>query len=392
MQKKVYLDNAATTMVCEEALEAMVEAYRRGLGNSSSVHAFGQEARNLLEDCRERFAACIGARPGEIIFTGGGTESDNLALRGIALARRKEGNHIITSAVEHHAVLHCCEALEKEGFRVTYLPVDGDGVVDLDALERALDDETILVSVMLANNETGTLQPLEKIVETASGRGVPVHTDAVQAVGKIPLDVRELGVDLLSVSGHKFHGPKGVGALYVREGLEIMPIMQGGHHEKGLRPGTVNYPAVAGMTRALELALREREEAVSRWISLKRTLVEVMEERIEGVVVNGDVGKTLPNILNVGFPGADGESLLLALDMRGIAVSTGSACTSGAPEPSHVLLAMGVRPEVARCSLRFSMGWTTTGEEVEYVLDVLPGVVRRIREVSPLGAGLEGSR
>lgn len=382
MKRLIYLDNSATTPIREEALRTMVETYREAFGNSSSVHLFGQNARRILEDAREEFAYCIGAQPEEIVFTSGGMESDNLAIRGVALAARRIGNHIITSQTEHHAVLHCCQALEKEGFKVTYLPVNEQGLVDLDLLRESIREETILITIMTANNETGVLQPISEISRLAREKGVVFHTDAVQAAGKIPLDVDELGADLVSFSGHKFYGPKGVGALFIRKGTPIQPIMQGGHHETGMRPGTVNVPGIAGMTRALSATVAELEETAPRLRKLTEMLATGIMERIPGVYRNGCAESSLPNVLNLSFEGADGESLLLGLDMEGVAVSTGSACTSGSVEPSHVLLAMGVPARLAQCSLRFSLGRENTEEEIAYVLEVLPGIVERIRRIS----------
>ncbi|MEJ5185848.1 MAG: cysteine desulfurase NifS [Candidatus Geothermincolales bacterium] len=385
--RRVYLDNAATTQVRQEALEEMVAVYRDLFGNSASVHSFGQEARRRLEKARAEVAEVLGADPEEIVFTSGGTESDNLAIQGVARALRERGRHIITSAVEHHAVLHCCQALEREGYEVTYLPVDRHGRVDPEEVERSIRRDTVLLSVMLANNETGVMQPVEEIARIGRERGIPVHTDAVQALGKVPVDVNRLGVDLLSVSGHKFHGPKGVGALYVRRGTALEPILHGGGHERGLRPGTVNVPAIAAMARALSLAVSEMEEAAERMRSLREKLIRGIAERIDGIKVNGPLPEepvpSLPNIVNVSFLGAEGEALLMALDMEGIAVSTGSACSSGDIEPSHVLMAMGIPPEVARCGIRFSLSRYTTEEEIELVIEVLPRLVERIRSISP---------
>jgi len=393
MTEGIYLDNSATTPIREEALEAMAAVYRDCFGNSSSVHSFGQAARKALEDAREEFAACIGAQAEEIVFTSGGTESDNLAIRGAALAARDRGDHIVTCATEHHAVLHCCRALEREGFRVTYLPVDQEGLVDLEGFREALGERTILASIMLANNETGVLQPVREMSRIARERGVLFHCDAVQAAGKVDLDARDLGVDMLAFSGHKFCGPKGVGALYVRKGTEIVPIMQGGHHEYGLRPGTVNVPAIVAMARALRLATLELEETSARLRELRERLAAGITGRIGGVRRNGSAKHTLPNVLNLSFEGAEGEALLLALDMAGVAVSTGSACTSGEVEPSHVLLAMGIPPRVAQCSLRFSLGRHNRVEEIDHVVDILPTMVERIREVAEVrvraGARLE---
>ena len=361
MRKGIYLDNSATTPIREEALDAMVAAYRDVFGNSSSVHTFGQAARKALEDAREEFAACMGADAQEIIFNSGGTESDNLAIRGAAMAARDKGDHIVTCVTEHHAVLHCCQAMEREGFRVTYLPVDGSGSIDLNELRETLDESTILVSIMLANNETGALQPVREISRIAHERGILVHSDAVQAAGKIGLDVGEIGADLLSFSGHKFYGPKGVGALFVKNGTEIIPQLQGGHHERGLRPGTMNVPGIVGMSRALSLATQELDETGKYLAGLRDALAVGIMNRIEGVRRNGAGENSLPNILNLSFEGAEGEALLLNLDMMGVAVSTGSACTSGAVEPSHVLLAMGIPARAAQCSLRFHWDGPTAG-------------------------------
>jgi len=382
MGKPIYLDNSATTPIRNEALEAMIDTYTNVFGNSSSVHAFGQAARKTLEDAREEFADCIGAEAEEVIFTSGGTESDNLAIRGAAMAARNKGNHIITSGTEHHAVLHCCQALEREGFRVTYLPVDSGGIIDLDGLRDTLDEHAILISIMLANNETGTLQPVEEIGRIARERGIIVHSDVVQAAGKMPLDVKDLGVDLLSFSGHKFYGPKGVGALYIRKGTDVIPQLHGGRHERGLRPGTMNIPGIVGMTRALKLATEELEGTRKYLGELKERLAAGIMESIDRVHRNGGIEHSLPNILNMSFEDADGESLLLNLDTMGVAVSTGSACASGSTEPSHVLLAMGIQPRLAQCSLRFSLGRANRREEIDYLINILPEIVKRIRDVA----------
>ena len=304
MRSQIYLDNSATTAIREEALEAMVCTYRDCFGNSSSVHAFGQTARKALEDARKEFASCMGAKAEEIVFTSGGTESDHLAIRGAAMAHRAMGNHIITCATEHHAVLYTCQALERDGFRVTYLPVDGGGTIILDRLREAIGGDTILVSIMLANNETGALQPLGEISRIARERGIIVHSDAVQAAGKMPLDVQDIGADLLSFSGHKFYGPKGVGALYIRNGTAILPQLQGGHHEGGMRPGTMNVPGIVGMSTALRLAIGELEEMRSYLGKLRDRLAAGIMQRIEGVRRNGGSENSLPNILNLSFEGA----------------------------------------------------------------------------------------
>ncbi len=378
----IYLDHAAATPLRREVLETLREAQETLFGNASSIHTAGQQAKRMLEDSREQVAASIGADPVEIVFTSGGTESDNLALRGTARALRRKGDHIITSSIEHHAVLNCCKSLESEGFRLSYIPVDPSGVLNVQSLLRELRPETILISVMLANNETGTLQPVSEIGKIARERGIVIHTDAVQAVGKIPVDVNDLGVDLLSLSAHKVYGPKGVGALYIRKGTPIEPILFGGHHERGMRPGTENVPGIAAFAAALRLATEELEETRCRLRKLRDRLWTGISERIDLVRRNGSPERTLPNILNVSFDGIEGESLLLNLDLLGIAVSTGSACTSGSTEPSHVLLAMGIPPRTAEGGIRFSLGRDNTESQIDKVLEVLPEVVNRLRQVS----------
>ncbi len=381
---KVYLDHNATSPVAEEVLEAMVECYRKIPGNASSVHSFGREARDAVEGAREKVARLIGADPQEIVFTSGGTESDNTAIKGVCSALRERGNHIITSAVEHHAVLNTCDYMKRKGFEVTVLPVDEYGMVSPQAVEDAITDKTILVSIMHANNEVGTIQPIEEISRITSKHGIVFHTDAVQSVGKIPVNVDELGVDLLSLSAHKFYGPKGVGALYVRKGTRMHPLLHGGHHENNRRAGTENVQGIVGLGAAAELAMREMEEESRLLSELRDMLQEGLTSRIESVHVMGHPEKRLPNTLNVCIEYVEGESIVLGLDIEGIAVSTGSACTSGSLEPSHVLSAMGVPPELAQGSLRFSFGRNNTREDVEKVLEVLPSIVRRLRDMSPL--------
>ena len=385
-RKQIYLDHSATTPVRPEVLETMLPYFSKTFGNASSVHKAGQKAKRALEIARDLVATCIEADPKEICFTSGGTESDNLAIKGVAYARRNRGRHLITSAVEHHAVLNCCKSLEDEGYEVTYLPVDRFGVVDLAALEEAIRPETILVSVMLANNETGTLQPIAEVSKLTREKGIALHTDAVQAAGKVPLDVRELGVDLLSMSGHKIGGPKGVGVLYVRKGVKIRPLIHGGHHERQRRPGTENIPAIVGFAKALGLATRELAEAAPRLASLRDRLQEGIRRRVPQVHLNGHPEQRLPNLLNLSFEGVEGESLLLSLDMKGIAVSTGSACTSGTLEPSHVLHAMGTDGVLAHGSIRFSLGRDNTEAEIAEVVEALAVAVERLREMSPLYA------
>jgi len=378
------MDHSATTPTRPEVAHVISQYLEGTFGNASSVHAFGREARKAVEGARERIAACIGAAPQEIIFTGCGTESDNLAITGAARANRKRGKHVITSAIEHHAVLHTCQALEKQGFELTVLPVDKDGLVDPDELRRALRSDTSLVTIMLANNEVGVLEPIAELAALAREAGAHFHTDAVQAAGKVPVNVDELGVDLLTISAHKFYGPKGVGALYRRQGTRLAALMHGGHHESGLRPGTENVPGVMGMAMALELARAELPRERERLAGLRDRLQEGILERIPDVVVNGHPTLRLPHMLNVSITGVEGESLLLGLDAHGVAVSTGSACTSGSLKPSHVLTALGLKPWVAHASLRFSLGRVNTQDDVDYVLEVLPPVAERLRAMSPV--------
>ena len=384
MSRRVYMDHSATTPVRCEVLEAMLPYFDRTFGNASSVHTFGQEGRKAVEDAREKVAYLIGAQPEEIIFTGGGTESDNMAVVGAADANRKRGKHIVTSAIEHHAVLSTCRALGKEGFELTVVGVDENGLVAPDELSKALRPDTTLVSIMPANNEVGVIEPVAELAAAAHEAGAFFHTDAVQAAGKIPVNVDALGVDLLSISAHKFHGPKGVGALYRRKGTRLRPLMQGGHHERKMRPGTENVPGIVGMATALELACVEMPQEAKRLAKLRDRLQNGIQERIDDVCVNGHPTQRLPHLLNMSIIGVEGESMLLAMDAHGIAAATGSACTSGSLEPSHVLLAMGVPPEVAHGSLRFSLGRMNTEEDVDWVLEVLPGVVERLREMSPI--------
>ena len=378
--RAVYLDHSATTPIREEVAEAMLPYVSEVFGNPSSIHTPGQRARKAVENARRGVAGILGAESGEVIFTSGGTESDNLAIKGVAYAGQGKGRHIVTSSIEHSAVLNCCQHLETEGYEVTYLPVDLHGLVAPDSVRDALKSETVLVSIMLANSEVGTIQPLKEIGDITRARGIPLHTDAVQAVGKIPVRADDLNIDLLSLSGHKIYGPKGIGTLYVRKGTPMVPLTHGGHHEMGIRPGTENVAALVGLTKAMELAEQEREGFFESMKTLRDMLERGINEKIEDIRFNGHPDKRLPNILNVSFEHIDGESLLLSLDMKGIAVSTGSACSSGSPEPSHVLIAMGANPDVAQGSLRFSLGWLNDKEDISYVLDVLPDVVATLRE------------
>ena len=349
----IYLDHAATTPVRQEVLDAMMPYFSEYFGNASSIHQAGQKAKKALEDARETVAGCIGAEPREIYFTSGGTESNNLAVKGILRANREKGRHLITSEIEHLAVLKCCRSMEDEGFRVTYLPVDTYGVVDLKALEGALGADTVLVSVMLGNNETGTIQPISEISNITGEKGILLHSDAVQAIGKIRVDVDTLGVDLLSIAGHKIYGPKGIGALYVRGGTTFASLFHGGAHERMKRPGTENVAFIVGFAEALKLAKAEMGTLWERVGELRNSLERRIKERIGRTHLNGHPTQRLPHILNMGFEAVDGESLLLTLDLEGIALSMGAACASGASEPSHVLQAMGIEPSIARAACGF---------------------------------------
>jgi len=386
---RVYLDNSATTAMAGEVIEAMLPYFADEMGNAQSVHSFGQRAKSAVERARREVAALINASPAEIVFLSGGTEADNFAIRGIAEAHGDQGRHIITTKIEHPAVLATCGALEGHGYRVTYLPVSQDGIVNVDDIRRAICEETILISVMLANNETGTIQPLEEIAGTiAEARGrsskhLHFHTDAVQAVGKIPVDVKRLGVDLLSLSGHKIHGPKGIGALYVRKGTRLTKLLYGGHHERDRRAGTENVPAIVGLGRAAALARTHLDERMNRMRELRAHLEQELISRFPDVRWNGDREQRVPNVSNLSFGGVDGESLLIALDLNGIAVSTGSACASGSLEPSHVLQALGLTRDAVRGSLRFSLGAYTTREEIDYAVSVLAETLTRLREMKP---------
>ncbi len=379
----IYMDYNATTPIDERVLDSMLPYLREEFGNPSSIYSLAQRARKAVEEAREKLAKLLNCDPKEIIFTSGGTESDNFALKGIAYANQDKGKHIITSQIEHHAVLNTCKFLEKQGFQITYLPVDRYGVVELEALERSITPQTILISIMFANNEVGTIQPIKEIARIARKYGVYFHTDAVQAVGKIPIDVKELGIDLLSLSAHKFYGPKGVGALYVRRGVRIVPFIQGGEQEKGRRGGTENVAGIVGLGKAVEIAQEEMEEEEKRVRALRDQLEKGLLERIPEVILNGHPQNRLYNTLSICVKYVEGESMLINLDREGICASSGSACTSGSLEPSHVLLAMGVPPEVAHGSLRFSLGKFNKEEDVERVIEVLPPIVEELRKISP---------
>ena len=382
--KRIYMDNAATTRVTEPVFEAMRPYFCEIFGNPSSVHAFGREARKAVEQARRQVAAALGAQAGEIYFTGSGTEADNWALRGAAYAQKARGRHIITTQIEHHAVLHAAEQLEKEGFEVAYLPVDGDGVVSLEALEKALRPDTTLVSIMAANNEIGAIQPIREAAKLAKAHGALFHTDAVQAIGCVPIDVKADGIDLLSLSGHKFHAPKGVGALYIRSGVKLQRLIYGGAQEKTQRGGTENVASIVGMGKAIELAMESMESRNAYVSGLRDRLIEGILRRIPETRLNGHRTQRLSGNVNVSIRYIEGEALLLSLDMKGIAGSSGSACTSGSLDPSHVLLAIGLPHEIAHGSLRLSLSEENTTEEVDYTIDALVEIVERLRAMSPL--------
>ncbi len=386
--ERIYLDHAATTPLDPRVLDAMMPYLSRCWGNPSSVYMEAQEARRGLEEARRTVARILGCRPQEIIFTSGATEANNLALRGVAYAMAARGRHIVTTAIEHHSVLHVAERLEKEGFRVTYLPVDGEGFVELGALEEAVGPDTILVSIMYVNNEVGTIEPIAQAVQIVKGRNPKAlfHTDAVQAVGILELDVGRLGVDLLTIGAHKFYGPKGVGALYIRSRTPLLPQQLGGAQERNRRAGTENVAGIVGMAKALELAYEERDLRVAHYRALRDRLLWELPQRLAGVYITGpkDPDRRIAHIASFCIEGVEGEGVLMALDLEGIAASSGSACTSGSLEPSHVLRAMGVPETLARGSLRLSVGRENTMEQIERVLAVLPQVVERLRSLSPL--------
>ena len=388
--KRVYLDYNATTPVEPEVLDAMLPYFSAEFGNASSIHNFGQQARAAVETAREQVAALIGARAQEIFFTSGGTESDNHAIFGIvslsfpsSLSSTSCRSHIITSLVEHEAVLNACQALEKQGVGVSYLPVDQDGLIDPQDLQAALRKETMLITIMHANNELGTLQPLEEIGRVAKQADVYFHSDAVQSAGKIPIDVNQLQLDLLSLSGHKLYAPKGIGALYVRGGTRLRQLLYGGHHQRGVRPGTENVAGIVGLGKAAEIARRSLANDAKRLAALRDQLEHGLLNRVAYARINGARAVRTPNTANLVFPGVEGEALLIALDLKGLACSTGAACSSGAVEPSHVLTAIGLPAEEARASLRFSLGRHTTQADVDFALQIIPAVVAQLRQLSP---------
>ena len=386
----VYLDHAGTTPLDSKVLEAMVPYFTQRFGNPSSLHSVGQEARYALDEARERVAGVLNCRSREIVFTAGGTESDNAAIHGVATALHETGNHIVTSSVEHHAVLHACQYLESQGFEVTYLSVDADGMVQPEAVYNAINERTTLVSIMYGNNEIGTINPISEIAKSVKKRAeelsrtIVFHTDAVQAAGYLSLDVAELGVDLLSLSGHKFHGPKGTGVLYMKRGSPYLPLIHGGGQERERRSGTENIPGIIGLSVALDAADTVREETSQRCAALRDRIIDSVLQQIPGSRLNGHATQRLPNNANFSFTGVEGEPILLGLDMAGIAASSGSACSSGSLEPSHVLLALGQSAEIARGSLRLTLGRDNTEDEVEYLLGVLVDLVQRLRQLPSL--------
>jgi cysteine desulfurase len=386
--QRIYLDYAATTPTDPNVVQAMLPYFHDAFGNPSAIYSYGQEAKNALEEARGKVARLIGARDEEIIFTSGGTEADNFALKGAAYANQKKGNHIITSAIEHHAVLESCKFLGKMGYKITYLPVDKYGLVDPDSVKKAITDKTILISVMHANNEIGTIQPISEIGKIAKEAGILFHSDAVQTAGHIPVNVNELGVDLLSMSGHKLYGPKGVGVLYTRKGSKLTPFMHGGGQERGRRASTENVPGIVGLGQAAELAGQDLEGEAQRLIGLRDKLISGIVQKVDRTHLNGHPVKRLPNNVNISVEFVEGESMCLNMDIVGICASTGSACSSGSLEASHVLLAIGLEHVQAHGSLRFTLGKWTTEEEVEKVLEILPRIIGKLRAMSPLTKNL----
>jgi len=381
--KRIYFDHNATTPVATEVLAAMLPYLKEEFGNASSIHAFGQNARGAVEQARSSVAALLGARAADIMFTSGGTESNNHAIFGAVAAAPGKAKHVITSAIEHVAVLDTCKALAKSGVELTILPVDREGLVNPEHVRGAIRSETVLITLMLANNEIGTIEPIEEIGKIAAEKGIVFHTDAVQAAGKIPVDVEKLGVNLLSISAHKFCGPKGVGALYIRKGTQLDPLLYGGHSERDRRPGTEDVAAIAGMGKAAELARIGMREENERIRGLRDRLERGLLERVPHSWVNGGRAPRVPNTSNMTFPFIEGEAMVIALDLKGIACSTGAACSSGAVEPSHVLVALGLAPEDARATLRLSLGHQTTEDEIEFAFKTIPPVIERLRQLSP---------
>ena len=382
--KTIYLDYAATTPVKKEVVDVMLPYLTENFGNPSSVYQFAQVNKKAIDEARECIAKHLGANTNEIFFTGSGTEADNWAIKGIAEANRQKGNHIITTKIEHHAVLHTCEYLEKQGYEVTYLDVDEKGLINLDALKTAIKETTILITVMYANNEIGTIMPIHEIGQIAKERGIAFHTDAVQAIGQIEINVKDQNIDALSLTAHKIGGPKGIGALYIRRGLKVAQLIHGGAQERGRRGGTENVAGIVGFAKAMELAYGTFEQKIAHLTELRDYLIDGVLKSIPYATLNGHPTKRLANNVNIGFEFVEGESLLLLLDMNGVAASSGSACTSGSLDPSHVLLATGIPHEKAHGSVRMTLGETTTIEELDFVLEKLPAIVQRMRDMSPL--------
>ena len=381
--RKVYFDHSATTPVDPRVLRAMLPYFSKKFGNTSSIHTFGREGKVATEEARERIARALNADASEIVFTSGGTESDNLAIKGTAFIEKRR-KHIITTSVEHQAVLQTCDYLAKKGFHVMYLPVDETGMVDPKEVERNITDDTFIISVMHANNEVGAINPIAEIGFMAREKGILFHTDAVQSFGKLGIDVKAMNIDLLSLSGHKIYGPKGIGALYVRKGIQLEKQIHGGHHERNRRAGTDNVPAIVGLGKAVTICQEVMQQETEEVAALRDALFNKIKERIPNVHLNGKLDSRLPGNLNIAFEGIEGESILLNLDLKGIAASSGSACTSGSPEPSHVLSAMGIQSELAQASIRFSLGRGNTQEDVDYTVEVLPEIIERLRSISPL--------
>ena len=384
MKKLYYFDNSATTKIDERVLKSMLPYLKENYGNASSIYSLGRESREAIDTAREKVAKALGCDNKEIYFTNSGTESDNWAIKGVAFANREKGNHIITSSIEHHAVLHTCKYLEKQGFEVTYLPVQKNGIVDIKELKKAIRKETILISIMYVNNEIGTIQPIKEIGEIAKEKGTYFHTDAVQAVGNVEINLNELNIDLLTLSGHKFNGPKGIGALYIKNGVRIENLLHGGGQERGKRASTENVANIVGLGEAIELATEDIEKKAKYVKNLRDRCIEGILKKIPNTILNGDREKRLPGNVNVCFKYIEGESILLMLDQLGISASSGSACTSGSLEPSHVLLAIGLPHEIAHGSLRISFSKDNTEEEVGYLLEVLPDIISKLRRMSPL--------
>ncbi len=378
------MDNAATTRVLPEVLESMMPYLNDQYGNPSSIYSIGRESRKAIENAREQVSKAINSETDEIYFTSGGSESDNWAIKGIAFANENKGKHIITTSIEHHAVLHTCKYLEKYGFEITYLPVKSNGIIDIGDLKKAIRKDTILISIMFANNEIGTIQPIHEIGKIAKEKGIYFHTDAVQAIGQIPIDVKDLNIDLLSLSGHKFHAPKGVGALYIKKGVNILNMIHGGSQERNMRAGTENVASIVGMGKAIEIATKDIEKKNIYLTELRDTLIKGLLSTIPDTILNGDKGIRLPNNVNVCFKYIEGESILLMLDNLGVCASSGSACTSGSLEPSHVLLAIGLPHEIAHGSLRLTLSKENTKEDIEYILEILPPIIEKLRGMSPL--------